>query len=375
MGAAAGGKTSRDEMVEKFLDYLTKEDGGGDPEPEPQYYHAKRPSSKKSIFREREDQDVPDNLQQLKYDRYGAAVPPSAFRERYKTGGGRSPLVQDQKSDDPDDYLYAVDSLLDPYIQENVQGMSDNQLEELLRRAQEDKREYVPPAAEDDGYDAPRQRDLRYYEPGFKRAAAAKRQLLFIPMSFPRYQQSRTVHNKHHNNNRWTTKPRPVKRSNKDAVGAVAATAHNSGSTTDPKVAAELDDIFLGSDANNGSNRAAVANANATAGEETPAPKSADDGGRIELKKKSIDWTNYFGYDRKYVSCRGNFYEKLVRKRYLPQKQCLIIPSSKTLIATLRKTPAHKLYDCSEQELIYNVGRREHFSPRIFPNKYTLQQR
>lgn len=309
MGAAAGGKTSRDEMVEKFLDYLTKEDGG-DPEPEPQYYHAKRPSSKKSIFREREDQDVPDNLQQLKYDRYGAAVPPSAFRERYKNGG-RAPLVQDQKSDDPDDYLYAVDSLLDPYIQENVQGMSDNQLEELLRRAQEDKREYAPPANEDDGYDAPRQRgDQRYYESGFKRAAAAaKRQLLFVPMSFPRYQQSRALHNKHHNN-RWTMKPRPVKRSNKGAVEAAAATATaaHSGSTTDPKVAAELDDIFLGSDANNGSNRAAVASANATAGEETPAPKSADDGGPIELKKKSIDWTNYFGYDRKYVSNRENFY-------------------------------------------------------------------
>lgn len=307
MGAATGGKTSRDEMVEKFLDYLTKEDGGGDPEPEPQYYHAKRPSSKKSIFREREDQDVPDNLQQLKYDRYGAAVPPSAFRERYKNGG-RTPLVQDQKSDDPDDYLYAVDSLLDPYIQDNVQGMSDNQLEELLRRAQEDKREYAPSAAEDDGYDGPpRQRDLRYYESGgLKRAAGAKRQLLFIPMSsFPRYQQSRGLHNKHHN--RWTTKPRPVKRSNKGAAEEVAATAH-SGSTTDPKVAAELDDIFLGSDANNGSNRAAVANVNATADEETPAPKSADDGGRIELKKKSIDWTNYFGYDRKYVCDRENFY-------------------------------------------------------------------
>lgn len=317
MGAAAGGKTSRDEMVEKFLDYLTKEDGGGDPEPELQYYHAKRPSSKKSIFREREDQDVPDNLQQLKYDRYGAAVPPSAFRERYKSGG-RTPLVQDRKNDDPDDYLYAVDSLLDPYIQDNVQGMSDNQLEELLRRAQEDKREYAPPAAEDDEYDAPpsspRQRDLRYYEPGFKRAAAAKRQLLFIPMSFPRYKQTRVAHNKHHNN-RWTMKPRPVKRSNnKDAAEAAAATAQ-SGGTTDPKVAAELDDIFLGSDANNGSNRAAVANANVTAGEETPPPpKSVDDDGRIELKKKSIDWTNYFGYDRKYVSNRENFYEDILRK-------------------------------------------------------------
>lgn len=277
-GAPAPSKMSKDEMVVKFLDYLSQD---SPPDPQlPRQYKAK-PWSKKSIFREREDSDVPDNLQQLKYDRYAAL--PSAFRERYKTNPG---LVQDYKTgpDEQDDYLYAVNSLLDRYIEENVQGMSDEELEELLR-SQEDKRN-VPADDDDDEY---LQRGLQYYEPAYKRQGGgrpAKRQFLFIP-TFPRYQHTRK-YSKHQN--RWM-KPRLMKRSKENVVPANETTAH-----TDPKVAAELNSIFLGTSEPSNVNATANDNVNKTS---KPGGGAGTD--KIELKKKSIDWSNYFGYDRKYV--------------------------------------------------------------------------
>lgn len=244
----------KDEIAEKFLSYLANES--------PQYNQ--KPWSKKSIFREREDSDMPDNLQQLKYDRYAT---PSAFRERYKSNPN---IVQDYKSnvDDQDDYLYALNTLIDKYIEENVQGMSDEELESFLR-SQEEKRN-IP-----DEYQ-------NVYDHYYKRGTPMKRQYLFIP----RYQTRRNNKNR----SKWM-KPRLMKRSKKNIA--------SNESHTDPKVAAELNNIFLGSESNS--------NVNTTTGlnnivNQTAKPVGDANNFKIELKKKSIDWSNYFGYDRKCVA-------------------------------------------------------------------------
>lgn len=246
----------KNDVIEKYLNYLAKEGS-------PQYN--KKPWSKKSIFREREDSDMPENLQQLKYDRYAMPMP-SAFRERYQNNPG---IVQDYKNnmEDQDNYLYAINSLLDKYIEENVQGMSDEELENLLR-SQEDKRN-IPEAYQD------------LYEPYYKRAGnPKKRQFLFIPMYHTR---------KHHKNqNKWM-KPRLMKRSKKYTF--------LNESHTDPKVAAELNNIFFGSESNTTNTNTSIDvnnNVNKTL-------KLEKDNSKIHLQKKSIDWSNYFGYDRKYM--------------------------------------------------------------------------
>jgi hypothetical protein len=255
-GAPSKSKVSKDGMAEKFLSYLSREN--------PQYNQ--KPWSKKSIFREREDSDVPDNLQQLKYDRYAM---PSAFRERYKTDPR---IVQDYKNnmEEQDNYLYALNSLIDKYIEENVQGMSDEELENFLK-SREDKRN-IP-------------EEYQHLNDPYKRSHSMKRQYLFIP----RYQARK--YNK--NQIKWT-KPRLTKRSKKNIS--------LNESHTDPKVAAELNNIFLGSESDSNANENATVvinnnnvNKTLTSGEDNMESK-------IELKKKSIDWSNYFGYDRKYVN-------------------------------------------------------------------------
>lgn len=248
-------KMSKDEIIEKYLNFLAKENS-------PQYN--KKTSSKKSIFREREDSDTPENLQQLKYDRYAMPIP-SAFRERYQTNPG---IVQDYKNnmEEQDNYLYAINSLLDKYIEENVQDMSDEELENLLR-SQEEKRN-IPEEYQD------------LYEPYPKKTGnPMERQFIFIPSYHAR---------KHHhkNKNRWM-KPRLMKRSKKNIS--------SNESHTDPKVAAELNNIFLGSESNNSNSNTTteiINNVNKTL-------KLDKDKSKIHLEKKSIDWSNYFGYDRK----------------------------------------------------------------------------
>ncbi|XP_015375791.1 PREDICTED: uncharacterized protein LOC107170239 [Diuraphis noxia] len=244
-------KINKDEMAEKFLNYLANES--------PQYNQ--KPWSKKSIFREREGSDMPDNLQQLKYDRYAT---PSAFRERYKTNAN---IEQDYKNnmEDQDDYLYALNTLIDKYIEENVQGMSDEELESFLR-SQEKKRN-IP-----DEYQ-------NVYDPYYKRGSPTKRQFFFIP----RYQTRRN--NKYRS--KWV-KPRLMKRSKKN----IALNEPH----TDPKVAAELNNIFLGSESNTNANTTTAINNSVN---QTAKPEVDGKNLKIELKKKSIDWNNYFGYDRK----------------------------------------------------------------------------
>lgn len=253
-------------MVLKFLNYLAKEN--------PAQQYNKKPWSKKSIFREREDSDMPDNLQQLKYDRYAM---PSAFRERYKTN---PPTAQDYNGDaeDQDEYLYAVNALVDKYLENNLQGVSDKELEDFLRSQQEKRN--VP-----EEYQSP-------YEPGYNKRAGnpTDRQYLIIPQ-FPRYQGNKF--NKHRN--RWM-KPRLIKRSK------IYKYSSTNGTHTDPKVAAELNNIFLGSEPNGSSNdNNSTTSANDSVNKTS---KLADDSNnaKIALKKKSTDWSNYFGYDRRYVT-------------------------------------------------------------------------
>lgn len=260
--APSNNKITKDEMIEKFLKYLTKEN------PVQQLLYNKKPWSKKSIFREREDSDVPDNLQQLKYDRY--ATMPSAFRERYKTTNPG--IAQDYKSnmEDQDDYMYAINALVDKYIEDNVEGMSDEELESLLR-SQEAKRN-VPP----DEY------RIVYPGPYYKRGKPTKRQFTFIP----RYQARRNKYQ----NNRWM-KPRLMKRSK--------ANISSNESHTDPKVVAELNNIFLGSESNGSNVNATIGVNDINIVNKTAKLEDNNNNSKIELKKKSIDWSNYFGYDRK----------------------------------------------------------------------------
>lgn len=253
-------KNYEDEIAEKFLYYLANES--------PQYNQ--KSWSKKSIFREREGSDTPDNLQQLKYDRYAA---PSAFRERYKTNPN---IVQDYKNnmDNQGDYLYALNTLIDKYIEENVQGMSDEELESFLR-VQEEKRN-IPEEYQN------------VYDNYYKRASPMKRQYLFIPRDHTRR------NNKYRS--KWV-KPRLMKRSKKNVA--------LNESHTDPKVAAELNNIFLGSESNTNTNTTTDINNSVN---QTAKPGVDGSNLKIELKKKSIDWSNYFGYDRKYVIIFLNYY-------------------------------------------------------------------
>lgn len=261
-GAPPNSKITKDKMAEQFLNYLAQEN--------PQYNQ--KPWSKKSIFREREDSDVPDNLQQLKYDRYSM---PSAFRERYKTNPG---IVQDYKNnmEEQDNYLYALNSLLDKYIEENVQGMSDEELENFLK-SREEKRIFP-------------EEYQRINEP-YKKSIPTKRQYLFIP----RYQARRN--NK--NQMKWT-RPRLTKRSKKNIP--------SNESHTDPKVAAELNNIFLGSESDSSANGNATVDVNNNNVNRTLKPAEDNVDSKIELQKKSIDWSNYFGYDRKYVTIKIYLY-------------------------------------------------------------------
>lgn len=203
---------------------------------------------------------MPDNLQQLKYDRYAM---PSAFRERYKTNPS---IVQDYKNNNMEDQNNYVYALVNKYIDENVEGMSDEELESFLG-LQKEKRN-IPDEYQD------------LYEPYNKRGKSMKRQYLF----FPRYPTRRNKYK-----NKWM-KPRLMKRSKKNIS--------SNESHTDPKVAAELNNIFLGTELND-------SKANTTTNINNNVNKTLklddDNNSKIELKKKSIDWSNYFGYDRKYV--------------------------------------------------------------------------
>ncbi|XP_025193819.1 protein PFF0380w [Melanaphis sacchari] len=262
-------KIYEDEIAEKFLNYLANES--------PQYNQ--KPWSKKSIFREREGSDMPDNLQQLKYDRYST---PSAFRERYKTNPN---VEQDYKNnmDNQGDYLYALNTLIDKYIEENVQGMSDEELESFLR-AQEEKRN-IPEEYQN------------VYDTYYKRASPMKRQYLFIPRGHMRR------NNKYRS--KWV-KPRLMKRSKKNIA--------LNGSHTDPKVAAELNNIFLGSESNTNTNTTTDINNNVN---QTAKPEVDGNNLKIELKKKSIDWSNYFGYDRKKKSIENIPSEDTILNQYM----------------------------------------------------------
>lgn len=254
---------SKADMVQAFLNYLAKE--------RPRFYQ--KPWSKRSIFREREVSDMSDDLQQLNYDRYAT---PSAFRERYKTNPG---IVQEHKNnmeDQDNNYMTAINSLVDNYIEDNVQGMSDEELEDYIRFAQEEKRN-VPEAY----------RSL--YDPYNKRGGnkpSTKRQYFIIP----KYPNRRN--NKYEN--LWV-KPRLMKRSKKNIS--------SNELHTDPKVAAELNNIFLGSEPNNNLNASttntSINNNNKYNGNNTSKLVDENNYSKIELKKKSIDWSNYFGYDRK----------------------------------------------------------------------------
>jgi len=239
------------EVAAKFLDYLANES--------PQYNQ--KSWSKKSIFREREGSDMPDILQQLKYDRYAT---PSAFRERYKTNPNTEQDYKDNM-EDQSDYLYAL-NIIDKYIEEKVQNMSDEEVERILT-PQGEKRN-IP-----DEYQ-------NVYDPYYKRESPMKRQYLFIP----------GYHSRRNNmyRSKWV-KPRLMKRSKKNVA--------LNESHTDPKVAAELNNIFLGSESNTNVNATTIINnsVNQTA-------KPEVDNLKIDLKKKSIDWSNYFGYDRKCVA-------------------------------------------------------------------------
>ncbi|KAL5240149.1 hypothetical protein ACI65C_007559 [Semiaphis heraclei] len=262
-------KMYKDEMAEKFLNYLANES--------PQYNQ--KSWSKKSIFREREGSDMPDNLQQLKYDRYAT---PSAFRERYKTNPN---IEQDYKNnmEDQDDYLYALNTLIDKYIEENVQGMSDEELESFLR-SQEKKRN-IP-----DEYQ-------NVYDLYYKRGSPTKRQFFFMP----RYQTRRN--NKYRS--KWV-KPRLMKRSKKNIA--------LNESHTDPKVAAELNNIFLGSESNTNANTTTAINNSVN---QTAKPEVDGKNPKIELKKKSVDWNNYFGYDRKKKSIDNIPYDDTILNQYM----------------------------------------------------------
>ncbi|XP_060878462.1 uncharacterized protein LOC132950879 [Metopolophium dirhodum] len=262
-------KIYKDEVAEKFLNYLANES--------PQYNQ--KPWSKKSIFREREGSDMPDNLQQLKYDRYAT---PSAFRERYKTNPN---IEQDYKNnmEDQGDYLYALNTLIDKYIEENVQGMSDEELESFLR-SQEEKRN-IP-----DEYQ-------NVYDPYYKRGNPMKRQYLFIP----------GYHTRRNNKYRskWV-KPRLMKRSKKNVA--------LNESHTDPKVAAELNNIFLGSESNTNVNTTTIINNSVN---QTAKPEVDGNNLKIDLKKKSIDWSNYFGYDRKKKSIENIPSDDTILNQYI----------------------------------------------------------
>lgn len=243
---------------------------------------------------------MPDSdLQQLKFDRYAA---PSAFRERYKT----YPAIQDYKTGSggggmdadggQDEYLYALNSLLDKYIEENVQGLSDEELEEYLRSQQEKRR------------DQPTYND--YYNHFYNQRAAAlprpvpaKRQYsVFVPRF---HHQRQNTRKNHKYPSRWT-KSRLAKRSEKNRRVSI------NESHTDPKVVAELNNIFLGSESNGSGASGNVTTASSTTTSvnddktfKSPPPPSGAEGPEIELRKKSIDWSNYFGYDRKYVTILG----------------------------------------------------------------------
>lgn len=233
--------------------------------------------SKKSIFREREGSDTPDNLQQLKYDRYAT---PSAFRERYKTNPN---IGQDYKNnmDNQGDYLYALNTLVDKYIEENLQGITDEELESYLR-AQEEKRN-MP------------EEYKNVYDSFYKRAM--KRQYVFIPGNHMRR------NNKYRS--KWV-KPRLMKRSKKNVA--------LNESHTDPKVAAELNNIFLGSESNPTANTTTDVN---NCVNQTAKPGVDGNNLKIELKKKSIDWSNYFGYDRKKKSIENIPSEDTILNQYI----------------------------------------------------------
>lgn len=245
-------------MVQAFLNYLAKESSGFN----------QKPWGKRSIFREREDSDMSDNLQQINYDRY---VTPSAFRERYKTNPG---IVQEYKNNmevQDNNYLSAINSLVDKYIEENVQGMSDEELEDYLRSAQDEKRN-LPEAYHS------------LYVPNNKRVGKPTKKQYFIVPNF---------HNMRNNKykSKWI-KPRLMKRSKKNIS--------SNELHTDPKVAAELNNIFLGSEPNNNSNANTTLTNVDTNNNVNKTSKLEDDNySKIDFKKKSIDWSNYFGYDRK----------------------------------------------------------------------------
>lgn len=260
-------KMYEDDIAEKLLYYLASISPQSN----------QKPWSKKSIFREREGSDTPDNLQQLKYDRYAT---PSAFRERYKTNPN---IAQDYTNnmDNEDDYMHALNAIVDKYIEDNLQGVTDEELESYLR-AQEEKRN-MP-----EDY-------KNVYESFYKRAM--KRQYLFTPGDHTRR------NNKYRS--KWV-KPRLMKRSKKNVA--------LNESHTDPKVAAELNNIFLGSESNPNANTTTDVN---NCVNQTEKPGVDGNNLKIELKKKSIDWSNYFGYDRKKKSIENIPSEDSILNQYI----------------------------------------------------------
>ncbi|VVC33409.1 Hypothetical protein CINCED_3A013725 [Cinara cedri] len=278
-GAPISSAISKGQRVQAFMNYLAKESPR---------FNQKPWGKKRSIFREREDSGMSDNLQQLNYDKYAT---PSAFRERYKTNPG---IVQEYKNnmeEQENNYMSAINSLVDNYIEENVQDMSDEELEDYLRSAQEEKRN-IPEAYQN------------LYDPYYKRSGKSIKRQYFI---IPKYQNRRN--NKYQN--RWV-KPRLIKRSKKNIS--------SNELHTDPKVAAELNNIFLGSEPNNNSNANKTITSLDNNNNVNKTLKLEDDNindSKIELKKKSIDWSNYFGYDRKKKSIENIPSDDTILNQYM----------------------------------------------------------
>ncbi|XP_014256150.1 uncharacterized protein LOC106670383 [Cimex lectularius] len=237
-----------------------------------------------SVFRERD----PEGIQRL-FEEDDAPVMPSPFRERDKTRiqnahslvrnyGGLN--VDDRYSnDDNNDYLSVLNQVWEKYKgEEDPEEISEADVSEILEylaNKEDRKRQYG--GSYDNGYDffnSPfgwnkrskfSNHHKRYPDTLFDERYPYKGQKRFTKRSPSTYSE-------------------PLERKKK------------SDKKTDPKVSAELNNIF--DDSNNKSETNTTQQPHTTPGQKEQTIE-ASVAKPVEIKKKSINWSDYFGYDRK----------------------------------------------------------------------------
>ncbi|CAH1405672.1 unnamed protein product [Nezara viridula] len=284
------------------------------------------PSSKRSIFRERGDSA--DALQRIyeenQQDDDGPLLIPSPFRERMseksrlqnahalvRNFGGLNRQPEDQLGDD--DYINVLNNIWEKYKnEEDPEDITEADVEDILEylaRKEEKKRQQY--GNYDTGYD-----------------------FFNAPMSWTKREPRMEAHHKRYHETlfderypyRGPQKRYPITKRSPTVVASTSVSHRHKKNTpekqqTDPKVAAELNNIFSSPQKTGKNHTETTTTTQVPNTTQTPGQKeqTGDNSSLkpLEVKKKSINWSDYFGIDRRKKSADSEINNEWLARKYL----------------------------------------------------------